>query len=356
MRTLLAGAALGTILVAPVGAPGFATQRKVATRGPVMALAADGDRAALVIGDRRGRPALRYGGCAGVVVWEPMPRRVVRLQRPCRPEAQECREGTPAVALAGTRAAWLRTAGCNALLTRLHTATLARPTPVEIVTAGAIGDAGYGTYVRRPVGDSTLIVFTIENRCDAYNPGPDQCPPGRKHGHIVGATLFRVGGHGPCAGIPRACSRIAKADGELSTLAVDAGRIAVRTEHGLSLLTSGGDVLREFGLTARQTALSGNRLAVLTAAALEVYDTDSGRLAARFPATRGLRLEDLQGDILVTASGRTVTLRRLGDGRTRTILAGGIAHAQLEPPGLFVSGARRVTFTPMRDVLRGFDG
>jgi hypothetical protein len=32
--------------------------------------------------------------------------------------------------------------------------------------------------------------------------------------------------------------------------------------------------------------------------------------------------------------------------------ASGWAHAQLEPSGLFVAGARRVTFTPMANVLR----
>jgi hypothetical protein len=42
----------------------------------------------------------------------------------------------------------------------------------------------------------------------------------------------------------------------------------------------------------------------------------------------------------------------VSDGRTATLTARGIARAQLEPAGLFVAGARRVTFTPMRDVLR----
>jgi hypothetical protein len=95
---------------------------------------------------------------------------------------------------------------------------------------------------------------------------------------------------------------------------------------------------------------------VRTADAVEVYDTGSGRLTARFAAASGLRREDLDRDILVTASGGTVTLRRLGGGRTSTIQVGGIARAQLERPGLFVAGGRRVKFTPMRDVLRRLGG
>ncbi|MEP6909405.1 MAG: hypothetical protein ABI896_03105 [Actinomycetota bacterium] len=50
--------------------------------------------------------------------------------------------------------------------------------------------------------------------------------------------------------------------------------------------------------------------------------------------------------------GGTVTLRRLRDSCTTTIHTRGTAHAQLEPPGLFLGGGRRVTFTPMSDVLR----
>jgi len=78
----------------------------------------------------------------------------------------------------------------------------------------------------------------------------------------------------------------------------------------------------------------------------------TGQRTARVTAARHLRLEDLDRDILVTASGRTVTLRKLSNGRTTTIRAGGTARAQLERPGLFVAAGRRVTFTPMRDVLR----
>jgi hypothetical protein len=355
VRAFLAVAALGTILIASIAAgapaPTVTKPRTLVTREPVISLAADGDRAALVVGNR--------GLCAGVVVWEPTRRRVVWLKRPCRYEVSRI-EGTEGVTLAATRAAWLHSTGGHTLEESVETATLARPatlarlTPISVGYGSSNTANGLGNFARRPVGDGTLLAFTLDRRCeegDDSNP----CPPGRKSGDLVAATVWRVAGRGLCpSGISRVrkCSRVAQADGELSVLAVDAGHIAVRTDTGLRLLTTGGAVLRDFDLQARAAALSGGRLAIRTADAVEVYDTGSGQLVASFPAASHLRLEDLDRDILVTAAGRMVMLRRLGDGRTTTIRLPRIARAQLERPGLFVAAGRRVTFTPMRDVLR----
>ena len=344
---------LGMLLVVSVAAamPGAVKQQTLATRGSVLALAADGDRVALVV---RSSSSTRFNPvCAGVVVWEPIRRRVVRLQRPCG--AQCCTEETQGVTLAGTRAAWLsRHVGGSTLTTTVATATLARRKPVVLAYQESSVDFHDGDFALRPVGDGTLLAFTLDRRCnDQGSWGP--CPPGRESGDIVDATVWRVDGQGRCPyqrPPSGGCSRVAHADGELSVLAVDAGRIAVRTDNGVSLLTATGRVLQDFAVKARTAALSGNRLAVRRAGAVEVYDTDSGELTAQFHAVPSLRLEDLDGGILVTGLGRMVTLRRLGDGRMRTIRTAGIAHAQLERPGLFVAAGRRVTFTPMRDVLR----
>jgi hypothetical protein len=249
----------------------------------------------------------------------------------------------------GTRVAWVSLYPNPETDTLLMTATLARPSPVAAAHTIFNADAGYGDFVRRPAGDGALLAFTVDETCAGT------CPPGRKKGDIVAATIWRVGGRDDCpvvfSRVPR-CSRVAQADGRLNVLAVDAERIAARTDRGLRLLTVGGDVLREFDVTARQAALSGSRLAVRTADAIEVYEIGSGELTARLTASPSLRLEDLDRDILVTAKGRTVMLRRLSNGRTSTIRAGGFARAQLERPGLFVAAGRRVVFTPMRDVLR----
>jgi hypothetical protein len=141
-----------------------------------------------------------------------------------------------------------------------------------------------------------------------------------------------------------------------SSLAVDAGRIAAWTDTGVRLLREDGTVLRDFSVKVTAASFSGTRLALRTSDAVEVYDTDSGQQTARIPVARAVRLEDLEGNLLVTAFGGTVTLRKLGNGRTTTFRATGTASAQLEPPGLFVAGGRRVTFTSLHDVLRRLAG
>jgi hypothetical protein len=83
---------------------------------------------------------------------------------------------------------------------------------------------------------------------------------------------------------------------------------------------------------------------------VSVYDTSSGELV--FREEGGNRLEDLESGILVTTAGKTVVLRKLEGGRAKTIRTRGNPHAALEPAGLFIAVGRRVTFTPMADVLR----
>jgi hypothetical protein len=349
MRQLFASG-FGTMLLASLaaGALGSSTADVRKTSGPVLALAADGGRAAFIVEGR-------VKECWSVMVWEPASRRLDRLQdaRTCEATDRDPLRGTPTVALAGTRAAWLELTGTHNLYTTVKTATLARPRPVSLAQGNA-SDGAAGTFAHRPFGDGALLAFTSEERCH-----PDYelyaCPPGRKPLDVVQATIWRItGGRGPCRLKPRACSPLAKAESELTALAVDAGRIAVGSESGIRLLTSGGRVLKDFPVRAVAAALSGNRLAVRVARAIEVYDTRTGERAARISVANGVRLEDLDGDILVTASADKITLRRLGDGRTSTLRAGRTALAALERQGLFVAGARRVTFTPMRDVLRRF--
>lgn len=352
MRTLFVAAALASALVGSVAAASSAAKpRTLATRGPVIALAADGDRAALVVGGRR--------GCASIVVWEATRRRVVRFRSAARCESGEVsvRESTDAVVLAGTRVAWIESGGGLSHQWQVNSATLARPTPRELAS-GVLSDGGDGTLASGLVGDGKLLAFTVERRCTEYDGSEYLCPPGRKTGEVFAANVWRVAGHGPCPSSSgsRGCQVIAEVEGEQTVLAGDAGRIVVRTEDGLMLRTGKGDFLRDFDVVARAAAISGKRLAVRTAGAVEVYDTDSGSLLRRFAAAKGVRLEDLDNGVLVTASGGKVTLRRLGDGRTATLSPGGIARGQLERPGLFVSGKRGVTFTPMRDVLRRLAG
>jgi hypothetical protein len=349
MRTLLAASALVLGALVAAAAPGAANQNVRETSGPVLALAADGDRAAFVVQGR-------FKQCMSVMVWQPQRRRVDRLQaaRTCETNDRGWRTGPSAVALAGTRAVWRELTGGNTLETILRTATLARQTPAW-VAIGYAQDGVVGSFARPPAGDGSLIAFSIEKKCSPdYDPVP--CPPGDKPGDIVESIVWRVGGSGRCPnaapGSPVRCSVVARADGELTVLAADAGRLVARTDSGVRVLTVGGRVLAEVPVRPSAASLSGSRLAVRTTDAVEVYDLASGDQTARFAVAKDVRLQDLERDILVTASGRTVTLRRLDSGRTSSIRVGQTALARLEPSGLFTAGARRVTFTPMRDVLR----
>jgi hypothetical protein len=156
MRTVLAGLALATVLLASVAAaaPGTATKQVRRTSGPVLALAADGDRAAFIVEGR-------VKECWSVMAWQPARRRIHRLQSAaaCESNDRPNRRGSPTVTLAGTRAAWLWLSGGNNLETIISSATVARPKPVWLAY-GAASDGVAGTFVRRPFGDRSLLAFT----------------------------------------------------------------------------------------------------------------------------------------------------------------------------------------------------
>jgi len=335
---------LGAWFLPPAaGAPEASNSVKLRTRSPVTAIAADGKRVALLIpGHGRWR----------VLIWEPAVHRVLAIH------TESDADPGGSVALAGTRIAWDDWWGGLTIETRVSSATIAHPAAVSLGSDEGT-DGGPGWEVLAPRGDGKLLAFTVQLRCDADGSDPD-CPPGRQTGDVVYATIWRAAPGGRCSTSlndfrrPGHCVRVAKATGRLTVFAVDAGRIAARTDDGVRLLTGGGRRLRDFPVrNVSAAALSGNRLALRVPGAFEIYDTGSGELAETIPAQGGAdRLEDLESGILVTVRGKTVTLRRLSDGHTARLHASGWARAQLEPAGLFVAAGRRVTFTPLAEVLR----
>ncbi len=342
------GARLGSRPEAPLPLESVSASSFRPGTGTISELAADGDLAAIVLSSQ---PRI----CAGVEAWEPARRRFVRLALESCGDNGVQYQPAHGLAVAGRHVAWLAVSGGMTLETSVVTATPDRPNPLAL--ADELADAeGLGDTVGEPVGHDGLLAFTVSHRCDEYTGGgpPGDCPPGRKTGDVVEATVWRLGGGTRCAGrdARRLCTAVARADGRLTVLAVDAARVAARTDDGIRLLSVAGKALRDFPIAATAGALSGNRLALRTADAVEIYDTGTGQRTDRIPLAKAATLEDLEGDILVTASGDTVTLRRLGNGRTLTLRTDGRAKAALERPGLYLAGARRVAFTPMRDVLR----
>lgn len=355
MRKLLViAAAIPALASAAAAAPSASTSVTLRTGGPVVALAADGGRVALTTSGRA-----RWH----IVVWEPSASRVTRVHTVFDLGCSKFCGAGGGLALAGTRVAWDEVAFGNTLETSVSTATLAHHRSLSLGAAGwDESSGGGGDEVLGPVADGTLLAFTIQVHCgDPEADGEPPCPPGREVGDVISASVWRAARRGRCpthrdyypAGH---CALVAKAKGELTVLAVDDGRIVARTDQGVRLLTDRGGRLGEFPvLDVRTAALAGERLALRVPDAVQIYDTGSGQLVKTFPvggSARLDRLEDLERGILVTAMRRTVTLRRLRDGRTAQVRAHGLAHAQLEPGGLFVAGGRRVTFTPMSGVLR----
>jgi hypothetical protein len=353
-RLIVLALALAALTCAAAASPKPLRSATLTTRGPVVALAADGDRAAFMTSGR---------GRWHIVAWEPRRARAIPIKTIVDPGCSKgCGPGG-SLALAGTRVAWDEAGGGNELETTVSSATIARRRALSLaaglwdVSIDGGGDEAFG-----PTGDGKLLAFTVQVHCaDPESEGEPPCPPGREVGDVVSATIWRQAGRGHC---PSArdyaplghCQRVARANGELTVLSVDAGRIVARTDHGIRLLTATGRRLHDFPVeNVRAAALSGDRLALRVQGAFEVYDTGSGELVKSFPAegsARLDRLEDLDDDVLVTAMGRRVTLRRVSDGKHSTIHLHGQAHAKLEAPGLFVAGGRHVTFMPIADVRR----
>jgi hypothetical protein len=353
MKKLLVLALAIPIASAASAAPKASTPARLVTKRPVVALAADGGRAALII---RGRPMDELGW--RVLVWEPTSHRLLTIHTE--------RDAYPGVgvALAGNRVAWDDCSSCagNTLTTRVSSATLARPSPVSLGSDdGAEGLAG--GEILAPSGDGKLLAYTDQLRCDE-NGDYESCPSGRQPGDVVDATIWRAAPRGQCPSSfsdgdsrrPGHCARVARAHGRLTVLDVEAGRIAARTDNGIRLLSGAGRRLLDVPVkNVSGAALSGNRLAVRVPGSFEIYDAGSGGLLATIPTQSGDRLEDLKAGILVTANGTTVTLRQLSDGHTAPLHAAGYARARLERPGLFIAGGRRVTFTPMADIRRALE-
>jgi hypothetical protein len=358
MRKLLFAALAIQLLVSTSSAiPLASSNRALHTSGPIVTLAADGHRAALMVsGKSRWR----------ILAWDPGSGRVTPIATIVDPGCSKgCGPGG-SLALAGTKVAWDEFGGGNELETVVNAATLSRRKTISLGvgswdwSAGGGGDEAFAA-----AGDGKLVAFTVQVHCaDPDSGGEPVCPPGRQPDEIVSATIWKVAPHGRCPTYADYrpwghCLRIAHANGQLTVLAVDAGRIAARTDHGVRLLTSTGRRLLDLPvLNVRAAALSGSRLALRVPGAFEIHDAGTGELLQSIPAqgsARLDRLEDLDHGILVTAMEKTVTLRRLSDGKTATFELRGPAHARLEPAGVFLAGGHRVTFVPMARVLGRLD-
>jgi Tol biopolymer transport system component len=133
--------------------------------------------------------------------------------------------------------------------------------------------------------------------------------------------------------------------GEATVASLDGGRIAVlRERNAVSVLSPGGRI-RTFGFGRPRilgAELDGPRLLVLQGKRLTVLDLRSGRRAASWPVRRGFgpvpELEDAQGDLAAYVVGAAVHVLRLYDGREFVIDTPNATEpvfARFVPSGLF---------------------
>jgi WD40 repeat protein len=135
--------------------------------------------------------------------------------------------------------------------------------------------------------------------------------------------------------------------GEATVASLDAGRIAVlRGGEAVSVLSPAGGI-RTFEFRGHQVlgaALDGQRLLVLQVTRLTVLDLRSGRRAASWPVRRDFgpapELEGAQGDLAAYVVGASIHVLRLYDGReivVDTPNATEPVFARFVPSGLFYS-------------------
>jgi hypothetical protein len=118
------------------------------TRGPVVALAADGDRAALVISGR---------GRWQILGWEPRRKRTIPIHTVVNGDCGVVCGPRGSLALAGTRVAWDEASGGNSLETTVSSATFARRRALSLA-AGSwdVSVDGSGDEALGPAGDRKL--------------------------------------------------------------------------------------------------------------------------------------------------------------------------------------------------------
>jgi Tol biopolymer transport system component len=321
-------------------------KRKLSFSQPVGSIDTDGTRAIPVLLAEK-QPALR--------VWDAATGRSMRGPVPCGAPGSGS-YGPGQLALAGKRLAWTCSeAGNTYYAIGLMTFRLGDRRPKSV--ASASGDNEGGTTIVDLIGRGNTIAFSnrhrLANQTETVDPWlllahkAKKCPSSWSfyRSRAVCRSLGRSGGR---------------------TTAIDAGRVVTVAPSGLvRVLSTRGPVLRRWNLdggigTAR---LRGNKLAVQHEATVDVYDTRTGaKTHTRQLLTDGgpqPLLLDVQGDLVLYATGGAIHLLRLSDGRDKALRLPAAAapslDAHLEPAGLFVSWNKmydrrpgRLAFVPLR--------
>jgi hypothetical protein len=330
--------------------PAIGAGHTLTTRAPVEALSADGPRVAIDVSGRFSH------ACNRIVVWNVLTGRVAPLTGSrgptCGADGTSTGAGISALALAGTRAAWIVNQGGNTESDdTLITATLGGPQRVlaRASRQGQVdGSQLAGTWLGGLVGDGSFLgvsawttVFSDPVGC--RQPGgpsdPTACDPLTTRSAFRRVRSTGLSGIAPNAGVAQAA---------------DSGRVATLAPNGdVTAFTQAGRKLAQItpGATPLAVGLRGTRVVVLTKArSLEVYDALSGALVHRWPL-RGAAspMVDTHDGIAIYRVYRTLYAVRLATGKTAAIATAPrrIDHLQIEGPGVTYSFS-----TPSRGTVR----
>lgn len=326
LTAVAVGPGAGRSLSAPGAGPRSTSEAAghvLSTRRPVMHLAADGSRVALVYAATR----------ACVETWAPLTGRIDQIpETGCIPIPSSEATSVYDLTMGGSRLLWPWYMETNHEYTEVKTATRDQPIARAVMTVEDNGS------VVEFHGDRDLLVFALVD----YG--------------AAGGTVYRV-----------ERGRAARIASNRVPLAVDQGRIALASPAGkVELVDARGRVLRVIDARLRgsepRVALEGSQLLIQRGRTLAVFETETGRLR-RTVRVAGGKLVDHHNGVAVCVERRVVHLVDVRTGRDVSIRppGTGIVHAQIEGPGLVYSYTRRargfagrVTFVPTAKVRRLF--
>jgi Tol biopolymer transport system component len=337
---------IGWTRLAPVLAPArplppterVVRARMIATRAPIGALSADGNRVAFVTSATR-------TDCYHVSVWKPGRRAIQRvspgLSAPC---GEGGYGGMYGVALAGSRVAWAEVLGCgNYCEVLLESATLAARRPRAVGPESSF-DANEGEgWDYHLYGAGNLLVFNDGSRLVRIGGGHENC----------------VGGDSSAA---RICTTLRRGAHASPVDSVSAGMIAIRETDQVAVLDAQGALVRTFPFTPEDVSaarLESGHLVVARLAFLEKYDVATGAREVSRPLPAGYTLSDFDEStgIALLRRPKTIMFLRLADGASFTLKQRhSYLLADLVQRGLYYSyeaGRRgRLVFVPRSQLLR----
>jgi len=290
---------------------------------PMGALAIDGDRVAYDLNSR----SAKKPHTTKVLVWNVRTGSTVKVSGKKTAHSDDTGTGAGAfqLAIAGSRVAWIINEGGNLeSQDYLLTSSVSHPKERQIATAFRSGDgclgreACAGPWLGGLVGSGNVIAlnrWTTDSQGNVTSAGLD----------VLNGTKLKA---------------IATGTPTVQAVSSDVGREAVlHSDESVAVYSHSGDVLMTLPpASAQEAALSGNNLVVVTKTRqLQVYDVRSGSLKKTLSTQgRGLHNLDVQGNIAIYTTGKSVRAANLSSGKTRAVgtLGNRIAFARISNAGL----------------------